>query len=151
GAEIVGVSPRGSLASGLLSWAPRRGGFTPKPRRARDPSSSSSPPRRGGTPSLRRGAALSAGLFRPLRGLAAVLRQSILDLARRDAEDLGGLAGAAADVLEGLEDHVALDLGQRCTRDVGQRVVTVLALHDLAGQVARLDLVALAHHHGALD
>src|SRR5512138_2306656 len=55
-------------------------------------------------------------LLREHAGLL-VLLQLVLDLARADVEDAGGLRGAAADGLERAQDGLALEIGQRAARD----------------------------------
>ena len=50
-------------------------------------------------------------------GAAAVLVELVLDLARRDAEELRGLRRGAAGGLERLQDRVALQLGERRAGD----------------------------------
>jgi hypothetical protein len=87
-------------------------------------------------------------------GGRAVLVELVLDLAGRDAEDARGLGGAPAHGLEGLEDGVALEVGDGAAGDGGPGVAAVRAAGgggDGGREVLDLDALAAGEDDAALD
>ena len=67
-------------------------------------------------------------------GPRLVLLELVLDLARADAQDLGGPQGAPGDRLQGSLDRLALDLGESAARDAQPGHRTLRGLGGVRGQ-----------------
>ena len=80
---------------------------------------------------------------------AGVLVELVLDLARADPEDGGGLGGGALARLQGAQDGEALQVVDGGPGDGGDGGARRLGV-DRGREVARLDAGAVAEHHGAL-